>query len=117
MMSRRSLPLYLAILAMAAMSVSVWAKNDSSDALSTSLRLTSTTSIGSTKLPAGEYKVIVDGGKAKFQQGNKVVAEIPCTLKDSSAKITETTFIMDKDQLTEIQVGGKSKLIEFSSGM
>jgi hypothetical protein len=115
-MSRRSLPLFLAIMALSAMSVSVWAKNDSGDTITTNLKLTSTTSVGTTKLAPGEYKVIADGSKAKFEQGNKVVAEVPCTLKDFSGKVNETTYVLDRDQLTEIQVAGKSKSIEFASG-
>ncbi len=116
-MSRRSLPIFLAIMALTAMSVSVWAKNDSGDTITTSLKLTATTTVGTTKLAPGTYKVIADATKAKFQLGNKVVAEIPCTLKDFSGKINETTFVIDHDQLTEIQVAGKTKAIEFSSGM
>jgi hypothetical protein len=115
-MSRRSLPILLAIMALTAMSVSVWAKNDSGDTITANLKLTTTTSVGTTKLAPGEYKVVADGSKAKFQQGNKVVAEIPCTLKDFAGKVNETTFVLDHDQLTEIQVSGKTKAIEFSSG-
>lgn len=113
-MSRRTLPLFLAIMAIAAMSVSVWAKNDAGDSLTTNLKLTAATMVGTMKLAPGEYKVIVEGNKAKFQQGNKVVAEVPCTVKDSNVKINETTFVLDKDQLSEIQVAGKGKAIEFS---
>ena len=116
-MSRRLLPLFLAIMALTTVSVSVSAKNDSGDTITTNLKFTTPTTIGSTKLAAGEYKVIADGSKAKFEQGNKVVAEIPCTLKDFSGKIIETTFVIDHDRLTEIQVAGKTKSIEFSSGM
>jgi hypothetical protein len=116
-MSRRSLPLFLAIMALTAMSVSVWAKNDSGDTITANLKLTATTMVGTTKLAPGEYKVIADGSKAKFQQGSKVVAEIPCTLKDFTGKINETTFVIDNNKLTEIQVSGKTKAIEFSSGM
>lgn len=112
-MSRRLFPLFLAIFAVAAMSVSLWAKNESADALTTNVKLTATTTIGSTKLPAGEYKVVVEGGKAKFEQSGKVAAEIPCTLKDFSGKINNTTFIIDNNQLTEIQVAGKNKAIDF----
>jgi hypothetical protein len=114
-MSRRSLPLFLAIVALSVMSVSVWAKNDSGDTITANLKLTATTTIGTTQLPAGEYKVIADGSKAKFQQGSKVVAEVPCTLKDFSGKINQTTFIIDNNKLTEIQVSGKTKAIEFST--
>ena len=102
-------------MALATMSVSVWAKNDAGDSLTANLKLTTTTMVGTTKLAPGDYKVIVEGNKAKFQQGSKVVAEVPCTVKDSSMKINETTFILDKDQLSEIQVAGKSKAIDFSA--
>jgi hypothetical protein len=116
-MSRRSLPIFLAIMALTAMSVSVWAKNDSGDTITANVKLTATTTVGTTKLAPGNYKVIADGSKAKFQLGNKVVAEVPCTLKDFTGKINETTFVIDHDQLTEIQVSGKTKAIEFSSGL
>ena len=116
-MSRRSLPLFLAIMALSAMSVSVWAKNDSNDTITANIKLTVTTTVGTTQLAPGESKVIADGSKAKFQQGNKVVAEIPCTLKDFTGKINQTTFIIDNNKLTEIEVSGKTKAIEFSSGM
>ena len=96
------------------MSVSVWAKNDSGDTVTANIKLTAATTIGTTQLAAGEYKVIADGSKAKFQQGSKVVAEVPCTLKDATGKDNETTFIIDHDKLTEIQISGKSKMIEFS---
>ena len=45
------------------------------------------------------------------------MAEIPCTLKDFTGKINQTTFIIDNNKLTEIEVSGKTKAIEFSSGM
>ena len=54
------------------------------------------------------------------------MAEVPATLKDFSGKRrNETTFILDNNKLTEIQVSGKSKTIgifslrnvrEFSQG-
>lgn len=112
-MSRRSLPFILAILALAGLSVTAWAKNDSSDSVTANVKLTATTTVGTTKLAPGEYKVVVEGSKAKFEQGSKVVAEVPCTVKDFSGKINQTTFIMDSDKLTEIQVAGKSKAIDF----
>jgi hypothetical protein len=116
-MSRRLLPVVLAIMALTTMGVSVWAKNDSGDTITTNLKLTTPTTVGTTQLPAGEYKVIADASKAKFQQGNKVIAEIPCTLKDFAGKVNQTTFVIEHDKLTEIQVSGKTKAIEFSSGM
>jgi hypothetical protein len=115
-MSRRLLPILLAVMALSAMNVSVWANNDSAGTITANIKLWTTTTVGTTKLAPGEYKVTADARKATFQQGNKVVAEIPCTLKDFSGKINVTTFATDHDQLTEIQVAGRSKTIEFSSG-
>ena len=104
-------------MALSATSVSVWAKNDSGDTITANVKFTAPTTIGTTQLAPGEYKVIADGSKAKFQQGGKVVAEVPCTLKDFTGKINQPTFILDNNKLTEIQVAGKTKAIEFSSGM
>ncbi len=114
-MSRRAFPLFLAILALSAMSVSLWAKNDSGETITASIRLTSAASVGGTKLAPGEYKVVVEGNKAKFQQGSKVAAEVPCTVKDLSVKINTTTFVLNGDQISEIQVAGKSKAIDFGA--
>jgi len=104
-------------MALTTMSVSLWAKNDAGDSITANIKLNVTTNVGSTKLAPGNYKVVADGSKAKFEQGNKVVAEVPCTLKDFTGKIIDTTFIVDHDQMTEIQVAGKSKTIEFAAGM
>lgn len=112
-MSRRVLPILLAILTVSAMTVSVWAKNDSSDSITTSIKLTSAATVAGTKLAPGDYKVAVEGGKAKFEQGSKVVAEVPCTVKDLSVKLNNTTFVLDGNQISEIQVAGKQKAIEF----
>jgi hypothetical protein len=116
-MSRRLLTVFLAIMALTTMGASVWAKNESGDTITANIKFNTATSVGTTQIPAGEYKVIADGSKAKFQQGNKVVAEVPCTLKDSPVKVNQTTFVLDHDKLTEIQVSGKTKTIEFSAGM
>ena len=98
------------------MSVSVWAKNDSSDSITTTIKVNSTVTVGSAKLAPGEYRVVAEGNQAKFTQGSKVVAEVPCTLKEISAKAPQTSFVLDHDSISEIQVSGKSKAIEFSSG-
>ena len=114
-MSRRFLPFFIAIIALTIVSVSARAnsKNEAGDSVTANVKLTAETTVGSTKIAAGAYKVIAEGGKAKFEQGNKVVAEVPCTVKDFQGKINETTFIIDNGQLTEIQVAGKSKTIDF----
>jgi len=96
------------------MSVSVSAKSDPSETITTTIKLTSTTSLGASKLAPGEYKLTVEGTQAKFMQHGKVIAEVPCTLKDLSAKAPQTSFVVDHDRISEIQVSGKIKAIEFS---
>lgn len=115
-MSRRWLPVLFAIIALGVTGISATAKTDSSNTISATIDLFSTTTVGTTKLAPGKYKVTADASKATFEQGDKVVAEVPCTLKDVSGKIKETNFITDSGRLTEIQISGKTKTIDFSTG-
>jgi hypothetical protein len=110
----RLLPILLAILAFSAMSVSVWAsKTDSGNAISGTVRLTATTKVGNTQLAAGEYKFTADENEAKFQKGNKVVAQVPCTLKPLSFMPKTTAFVTENGGISEIQVSGSEMAIEF----
>ncbi len=113
---RRMFPIFLAIVVLSAISVSVWAKNDANDSVSATIRLSTAAKIGSTQLAPGEYKIVVEGSQAKIQKGNKVVAEVPCTLKDISFTPQATSFVVDNDSISEIQVSGRTKAIEFSPG-
>lgn len=108
---------FLAILAFSAMSVSVWAnKTDPGNAVSGTIRLTAVTKVGNTQLAAGEYKFIADENEAKFQKGNKVVAQIPCTLKPLSFMPKATVYVTENGGISEIQVSGSEMAIEFSTG-
>jgi hypothetical protein len=115
-MSRRLFATFLAIMALGVASVSVWAKSDSGDSITATIKITSPTTVGTTQLAPGDYKVVADGNQAKFEQGNKVVAEVPCTLKDLNYKAPQTEFVLDNNHISEIQVSGKTKAIEFSAG-
>jgi hypothetical protein len=110
----RLLPIFLAILAFSAMTVSVWAnKTDPGNTVSATIRLSAATKVGNTQLAAGEYKVIADENQAKFQKGNKVVAQIPCTLKPLSFMPKATVFVTENGGISEIQVSGSEMAIEF----
>jgi hypothetical protein len=112
----RLLPIFLAILSFSAMTVSVWAnKTDPGNTVSTTIRLSAATKVGNTQLAAGEYKVIADENQAKFQKGNKVVAQIPCTLKPISFMPKATAFLTENGSISEIQVSGSEMAIEFST--
>jgi hypothetical protein len=112
----RLLRIFLTILAFSAMSVSVWAnKTDPGNTVSGTIRVTATTKVGNAQLAAGEYKVIADENQAKFQKGNKVVAQVPCTLKPLSFMPKTTAFVTDNGGISEIQVSGSEMAIEFST--
>ena len=70
-MSRRLFPIFLAIMIVGAMSVSVWAKSDSGDSITATIKLTATTTVGTTQLAPGDYKVVAEGNQAKFEQGTR----------------------------------------------
>ena len=113
----RLLRIFLAILAFSAMSVSVWAnKTDPGNAVSGTIKLSAATKVGNARLAAGEYKVIADENQAKFQKGNKVVAQVPCTLKPLSFMPMTTAFVTENGGISEIQVSGSEMAIEFSTG-
>lgn len=96
--------------------VSLPARSQSKETISATITVNKTAKVGNTELAAGEYKVTVEGGQAKFGQGKKVVAQAPCTLKDLSYTPKLTQFLVDDNgRIVEIQIAGKTKAIDFSS--
>jgi hypothetical protein len=69
--------------------------------------------IGSTQLKAGAYKVEVQGNKAVFKSGKNVV-EVPATMGTADKKFDSTSFVSEKSQLLEIDLGGTTSKIVFS---
>ena len=116
-MSRRPLQLFFAIMAVSAMSIPLWAKPkpSSSETIKATIEVSSSTALGSMTLAPGEYHVTATGNQVKFERDGKIVAEVPCTMKDLSSKAQQTEISVDHDRLTEIQVSGKTKAIEFGS--
>lgn len=70
--------------------------------------------IGSTQLKPGDYKLEMQGGKAVFKSG-KTVVEVPATMGTANKKFPATSFISEKTQLTEIDLGGTTSKILFNS--
>ncbi len=70
--------------------------------------------IGSTQLKAGDYKVEMQGDKAVFKSGKNVV-EVPATMGTVDKKFSATSFVSEKAQLQEIDLGGTTSKILFSS--
>lgn len=114
-MFRRPMLFVLMFGALAAMSLPALAKPNTNASIKATIDITSPTKIGSTTLAPGQYNVTVEANQAKFEQDRKTVAEVPCTLKDLPSKAQETQFLVNDDQITEIQVSGKTQAIEFSA--
>jgi hypothetical protein len=112
-MSRHVGARLLTVMAITAMAVPMWAKSASPRAVSATVYFDSTAKVGSRTLSAGTYKVIAEGSQAKFERDGKIVAEVPCTWKTLPNKAATDEFVMDHNQLTEIQVQGKTQAVEF----
>lgn len=114
-MSRRLLPLFITTAIFLVITIPSWAKSSSNGSISVTITLTEKATVNNTTLAPGDYKVVAEGNKATIQKGNKVVAEVPCTLKTLSNKSSQTSATVDHGNLTEILASGKTEAIEFSS--
>ena len=70
--------------------------------------------VGDTTLAPGDYTVVVDGNEATFNQGRKVVAKVPCALKEGSEKFAQDAVIYADTAITEIRFAGQSQVITFT---
>jgi len=109
-MYRRALKYFSATLAFAVVTLPVWARPES---LKSTIVVSSPLKVGSSTLAPGHYDVIAEGNQAKFEHGGKVVAEVSYTLKTLPSKAHGDEFIVDHDQITEIQFAGKTQAIDF----
>jgi hypothetical protein len=115
-MTRRVSLFIVAIAAFAVMTLPALAKSNSNPILKTTFDVSSAMKVGSTTLAPGHYEVQVEGNQAKFQKDGKAVAEVPCTVKEQPNKAANSAIhIDDHNQITEIQVSGKTQAIEFST--
>jgi hypothetical protein len=78
------------------------------------VQLTDTFSVGKAELKAGDYKVEMQGDKAVFTSGKKIVA-IPATLAKTEQTFDSTVVISQRTQLREIDLGGTQEKIVFAS--
>lgn len=68
--------------------------------------LATPTWVGQTQLKAGEYKVELEGDKAVFKSGKKMVAEAPASTEQNPQKYPNTSLVSSGAKLREIHVGG-----------
>ena len=94
--------------------LTVLALGFASAASSHSVDIKHSVTIGSTELQAGQYKVEVVGDKAVFKSGKNVV-EVPATLGKNDQKYGTTGIVTNGAKLIEIDLGGTTEKILFSS--
>jgi hypothetical protein len=114
-MSRRIFVSFVAIAALALITLPARANSNSNATIKATFDVTATTKVGSTTLEPGQYEVQVEGTQAKFLRGRKTVAEVPCTVKELSSKAQQTGFQVDNGQITEIDISGRTQAIAFSA--
>jgi hypothetical protein len=114
-MNRRIFSAFLAIAALAVMTLPTMAKDNSSAAMKGTIIVTASTKVGSATLAPGQYDVTVEANQVKFEQHGKVVAEAPCTMKDLTAKSQQTGFQVDNSRITELEIAGKTQAAEFTA--
>src|ERR1700679_1202569 len=77
------------------------------------LTLLDTFSVGKAELKAGDYKLEMQGDKAVFTIGKKIVS-IPATLGKSDQPFASAVFVSQKSKLKEIDLGGTQDKILFA---
>jgi hypothetical protein len=105
----------LIIVAGLALSLPIWAKQSSPKLTKVTIDLDAAAQLAGKTLQPGQYNVIVEGGKAEFQQRGKTVAEVPCTWKTLQYKAPGTGFVLTRNRMTEIQIRGKNQAVELAS--
>jgi hypothetical protein len=109
-MTNRVLSRGLILLAVLALSFSTWAAPAKK-----TIHILHPLHVGDTTLGPGDYTIVVDGNEATFNQGHKVVAKVPCAVKESGTKSPQDVVVYDASAtITEIRYAGQSQVIAFT---
>jgi hypothetical protein len=100
----------LVLLAVVALAVPVFAKP-----VSKTININQTATLGSAKLDAGEYRLLIDGNKATVQKGKSVVAQSEGRWEDRDTKsIYDAVLLNDAGKVSEVRFAGQKKVFVFS---
>jgi len=98
------------LLAVVALAVPVFAKP-----ISKTININQAAKVGTAKLDAGEYRLMIDGNKATVQKGKAVVAESAGRWEDRDTKsIYDAVLLNDAGQVAEVRFAGQKKVFVFS---
>ena len=109
-MSRRVLRFSLLAAAILALVIPVWAHP-----VRANISVFHPIMVGKQQLAAGTYKVVADSSEVKFEQGSKVVMEVPAHWKQEARKDEYTELVTnDKTGVLEaIHFEGKNEYLTF----
>ena len=100
----------LVLLAVVALAVPVFAKP-----VSKTININQAATLGSAKLDAGEYRLLIDGNKATVQKGKSVVAQSEGRWEDRDSKsIYDAVLLNDAGKVSEVRFAGQKKVFVFS---
>jgi hypothetical protein len=101
----------LTAVALLGLAIPVWAHADSAD-----LTVIQPTTIGTTQLKPGDYKVEVDPNATQLkvidQDNGRTVAEAPCQWIQLQNKPRQTEVLTNNNQVIEIDFGGKTEAVK-----
>ena len=100
----------LVLLAVVALAVPVFAKP-----VSKTININQAATLGSAKLDAGEYRLLIDGNKATVQKGKSVVAQSEGRWEDRDTKsIYDAVLLNDAGKVSEVRFAGQKKVFVFN---
>jgi hypothetical protein len=109
-MKSQSLLRSIALLAVVAMAVPVFAKP-----ISKTINIPSAAKVGKADLQAGEYRLLIDGTKATVERGKQVVAESEGRWEDRDAKSAYDAVLLNNNgQVTEVRFSGQKRVFVFN---
>jgi hypothetical protein len=109
-MKSKSLLCSVALLAVTALAVPVFAKP-----VSKTISITQAARVGKADLQAGEYRLLIDGNKATVQKGKSVVAESDGRWEDRDTKSSyDAVLIGENGQVKEVRFSGQTRVFVFN---
>ena len=108
--SRRNFVAFVALVAALALAIPVFAR-----ASRTTITLTDACQLAGTKLPPGEYVMVVDGNKVTVLHNNKVVVTATGEWKKADGKFRDSGFACNSEgRVVQIRVEGRDSYLEIS---
>ena len=108
--SRRNFVAFVALVAALALAIPVFAR-----ASRTTITLTDACQLAGTKLPPGEYVMVVDGNKVTVYHNNKVVVTATGEWKKADGKFHDSGFACNSEgRVVQVRVEGRDSYLEIS---